>query len=54
MANQSQGPANAPIGGNVIEAWVQGFNANLSKSIYKDSVTTVQTPSIQILMIIKV
>ena len=54
MANQSKGPANAPIGGNVIEGWAQGFNANLSKSIYKDSITTVQPSSIQLLIIIKI
>lgn len=54
MYRQSKGPTNAPVAGGAAESWSQGFNANLSKSIYKDSVTTVQTPSIQILMIIKV
>ena len=54
MYRLSKGPTDAPVSGGTTAAYSQGFNANLSKSIYKDGVTTVQPPSAQILIIIKI
>ena len=52
--NTFSGSASVPMAGGNWDSTAQAFNANLSKSIYSDNITTVQPASAQILIIVKI